>query len=99
MAEILEALEAIPTNERRALDLARDGRAAARRASYSGSVVKLGEDKPMLYAGKSPLERLALQTALVHRLAALGGVEPVAIPRADWPGEVFDIDERNAKLR
>jgi hypothetical protein len=74
-------------------------RAARRRASYAGSVVKLGEDKPSLYAGKTPLERLALQTALVERIASLSGTTHPRIARADWPGEVFNIDERNNRLR
>jgi hypothetical protein len=74
-------------------------RAARRRATYAGSVVKLGEDKPALYAGKSPLERLALQTALVERLASLSTATHPQVARADWPGEVFNIDERNNRLR
>jgi hypothetical protein len=62
-------------------------------------VVKSGEDKPALYAGKTPLERLALQTALVERIAALSPTVHPRIARADWPGEVFNIDERNHRLR
>lgn len=74
-------------------------RAARRRASYAGNVVKLGDEKPALYAGKTPLERLALQTALVERIAALSHTVRPRIARADWPGEVFNIDERNNRLR
>jgi hypothetical protein len=73
--------------------------AAERRATYSGSIVKLGEEKPALYAGKGPLERLALQTALVERLARFGKELPTKLPRGEWPGEVFNIDERNQRLR
>ena len=74
-------------------------RAAHRRATYAGMVVHLGEDKPALYAGKTPLERLALQTALVERIAALSPTEHPRKARTDWPGEVFSIDERNNRLR
>jgi hypothetical protein len=77
-----------------------EARAARRRASYAGSVVKLGEDKPSLYAGKSALERLVLQTVLVERMALLSGAtHHPRVARADWPGEVFNIDERNNRLR
>ncbi len=78
-------------------DADRELRAAKRRATYSGQVVQLGEEKPALYTEKTPLERLALQTALVRRLALFSGESPVSIPRNQWPGEVFDIDERNRR--
>jgi hypothetical protein len=97
-AAILEALPALPPSNA-ARDLAREQRAAQRRATYSGSIVRLGQEKPALYDGKSPLERLALQTALIERLARLGKEVPTRVPRDEWPGEVFNIDERNAKLR
>lgn len=76
-----------------------------------------GDEKSALYTGKSPLERLSLQSALVRRLAALHrlvrpsseALQPpstarstdssAGISRAEWPGEIFDIDERNCRLR
>lgn len=72
-------------------------RAARRRATYAGEVIRLGDEKPALYAGKTALERLALQSALVARLTRIGGQDQPRIPRAEWPGEVFNIDERNRR--
>lgn len=70
----------------------RDKRAQARRQGYPGSVVRSGQDKPALYAQLTLLERLAHQTALVARQAALSGQQIVELPRSQWPGEVFKID-------
>lgn len=80
-------------------DLEKERGAARRRATYLGEVVRLGDDKPALYSGRTALERWALESELVRRLAALTSGMPESIPRANWPGEVFNIDERNAKLR
>lgn len=75
----------------------RQARAERRRAGYPGSVTRPGEEKPFLYEGKTALERLALMTALVEQQAGLSDSRPAPIPRSEWPGEVFDIDERNRR--
>ncbi|HSC86483.1 MAG TPA: hypothetical protein VLC09_04405 [Polyangiaceae bacterium] len=80
-------------------DSEREARAERRRSTYSGQVVRLGDPKPALYDQKTLLERLALQTSLVLRQAALSGHPPRKLPRAEWPGEVFDIGERNRRAR
>lgn len=80
-------------------DRDRELRAARRGATYSGQVIRLGEEKPALYEGKTPLQRLALQTSLVRRMAALSGLCARPVPRAEWPGEIFNIDERNRRTR
>jgi hypothetical protein len=77
----------------------RRARAERRRATYEGRVVRAGEEKPPLYSEKTLLERLALQSELVLRQAALAGVVVRKVPRAEWPGEVFDIGERNRRAR
>ncbi len=51
-------------------------------------IVPLGQHKPAPYAGSTPEERLAAAVRLIEYHLALRGA-PSAIPRADWPGEIF----------
>ena len=64
-----------------------------------GRVLRAGEVKPALYDEHTLHQRLAFQTSLVERQAALAGYAREALPRAQWPGEVFEIDERNPTIR
>jgi hypothetical protein len=67
-------------------------RAARRRAEWTGGVVSPGTPKPRLYDDLTPEERLAA-LARLNRLAwrAGGGAEPLALPRSEWPGEIFEL--------
>jgi hypothetical protein len=76
-----------------AQDHEREKRALERRASYPGSVVKAGEDKPALYSELTLLERLAHLTQLVEQQARMSGTDHPNIPRSQWPGEIFRIGE------
>lgn len=77
----------------------RRARAEIRRGSFPGEIVRLGQRKPALYEGKTLIERLALQTELVARQRALAGHPPHGLRRSEWPGEIFDIEERNRRAR
>jgi hypothetical protein len=69
-------------------------RAERRRREYSGVVVEAGTPKPALYEALSLLERLAHMTALTQRLAALSGTAETPRERAEWPGEIFRLEQR-----
>lgn len=70
-------------------------RAAFRRAHWEGGPVEAGEPKTDLYAGLSPAQRLGALAALNRRAwLAAGNAMPPPLPRADWPGEVFEIEVR-----
>ncbi len=67
-------------------------RANARRASWSGEIVRPGTPKPALLADLSYEERLAHMAALVRRTwIAEGNEMPPPTPRAEWPSEIIDL--------
>jgi hypothetical protein len=72
----------------------REERARARRATWSGGVVRLGEAKTGLYADLSHAERLAALIELSERAwLAAGRQLPSSAPRGEWPGEVFECGQ------
>jgi hypothetical protein len=77
----------------RAMDSSRSERAAARRAAaLPGQIVRLGAAKGCIYADLSYEERLAAYWQLIQRAwTASGRTMPAACPRAELPGEVFEI--------
>ncbi|MBK6915789.1 MAG: hypothetical protein IPH07_00170 [Deltaproteobacteria bacterium] len=72
-----------------------DDRAAFRRTHWEGAPIEAGAPKRDLYASLSPAQRLAALAALNRRAwLAAGHATPPPLPRADWPGEVFEIGDR-----
>lgn len=56
-------------------------------------MVVAGQPKGRLYASLAPSERLAALARLNWRAwIAGGGAELPPLARADWPGEIFEID-------
>ena len=55
-------------------------------------MVASGTPKPRLYDDLTPPERLAA-LARLNRLAWLAatGAEPLALPRSEWPGEIYEL--------
>lgn len=68
--------------------VAREARAAARRATMTVEVVAVGQTKPSPYANSSPEERLAAAVRLIQHHQALRGAQ-AQVPRSEWPGETF----------
>jgi hypothetical protein len=64
---------------------------ALRRAYYPGEVVRHGAPEPGLYAGLSPVERLARMSELCRAIWLASGHALEVRPRSEWPGEIFVI--------
>jgi hypothetical protein len=75
------------------MDNSRAERAAARRAAaLPGQIVRLGAAKGCMYADLSYEERLTAYWQLIQRAwMASGRPMPAARPRAELPGEIFQI--------
>lgn len=69
----------------------RAARAAQRRATWNGGVVRSGAPKPPLYAEDTLEERIAGVWRLTRRLWLLAGGSLEEIPRHELPGEVFEL--------
>jgi hypothetical protein len=73
----------------------REERARARRATWDADVVEPGTPKPRLYDELTPMERLCALSELNERAwRAAGNPMPAPLPRARWPGEIFEIPSR-----
>ncbi|HEX5660519.1 MAG TPA: hypothetical protein VFX59_25165 [Polyangiales bacterium] len=69
----------------------REKRARHRRATWHGEVVQTGQPRAGLYTDLSPAQRLAALIELNERAwLATGSPLPAPLPRAEWPGEVFE---------
>jgi hypothetical protein len=67
-------------------------RAARRRAEWQGELVQLHEPKGPLYGALSLEDRLSAMTQLCARAAiAAGYPASPSTPRAEWPGELFEL--------
>ena len=75
------------------MDNSRAERAASRRAAaLPGQIVRLGAGKGCMYADLSYEQRLAAYWQLIQRAwIAAGHAVPAARPRAELPGEIFQI--------
>lgn len=55
-------------------------------------MVRAGAPKPRLYDDLTPVERVRALARLNRRAwLAAGGEELPALPRAEWPGEIFEL--------
>ena len=73
----------------------REQRVARRSAEWSGEVVGAGQPKTPLYERLTVVERLRALVRLNERAwKAAGHAMPPPLPRAEWPGGVFEIRRR-----
>ena len=64
-----------------------------------GEKVVAGTPKPELYVGMTALERLEAMYRLVIRQWTASHPLPKAVPRSEWPGELFDIEAERGRAR
>lgn len=84
----------------RANEEARRARAEARRrAGLTGGKVLAGTPKPALFTDLTLTERLEAMWRLCLAQWLAGHPPPQPLERADWPGEVFDIEAERAAGR
>ena len=69
---------------------ARVKRAEERRKRMPGSIIEPGTPKVGLYRSLSPVERLEALWDLCWRQWLASHPPPPTVPRAQWPGELFD---------
>ena len=82
-----------------AAEAARRARAEARRASMWGEKVLAGTPKPQLYSDLDPTERFYAMARLCARQWLAHHPPAPRLPRAEWPGERFDIEAERARAR
>lgn len=70
----------------------RERRAAQRRSTYGGEIVRAGEPKPRLRGERFTQERLDEMWALCAAAWQASGRELPVVERGAWPGEIVRID-------
>jgi len=71
-------------------------RARRRASEWTDAIVEVGAPKGPLYESMTPEQRWTAYVALNERAWLMAhGAAPEPLPRAEWPGEVFELHPRD----